>query len=36
MCKCIYCQKEFTRKDSVMYHIKNNCKKVKEIEEEKT
>jgi hypothetical protein len=33
--KCIYCEKEFSRKDSVVGHIKNNCKKVKEIEETK-
>jgi hypothetical protein len=33
--KCIYCQKEFSRKYSVMYHIKNNCKKVKEINDTK-
>jgi hypothetical protein len=29
-CKCIYCEKEFTRKSSVFYHIENNCKKAKE------
>jgi hypothetical protein len=34
-CKCIYCKKEFTRKNNLIYHIKYNCKKVKEIEEEK-
>jgi hypothetical protein len=34
-CKCGYCGKEFARKDNVIYHIKNNCKKVKEIEEER-
>jgi hypothetical protein len=33
--KCIYCDKEFTQKSNVLTHIKNNCKKVKEIEEEK-
>ena len=33
--KCVYCNKEFTRKNSVIYHIKNNCKKVKEIENKK-
>jgi hypothetical protein len=33
--KCVYCDKEFTRKNNVIYHIKNNCKKVKEIEDEK-
>lgn len=34
-CKCVYCEKEFSRRDSVIKHIKNNCKKVKEIEKEK-
>jgi hypothetical protein len=34
-CKCVYCLKEFSRKDHVIYHIKHNCKKVKEIEDEK-
>jgi hypothetical protein len=34
-CKCVYCDKEFTRKSCVIYHIKNNCKKVKEIENKK-
>jgi hypothetical protein len=34
-CKCIYCDKEFTRKDNVLYHMKHNCKKVKEIEDKK-
>jgi hypothetical protein len=33
ICKCIFCDKEFTRRDSVLYHIKHNCKKVKEINE---
>jgi hypothetical protein len=33
--KCVYCNSEFTRKSSVLNHIKHNCKKVKEIEEEK-
>jgi hypothetical protein len=34
-CKCVYCDKKFTRKNSVLYHIKNNCKKVREIENKK-
>jgi hypothetical protein len=34
-CQCIYCEKKFTQKCSVLYHIKNNCKRVKEIEAEK-
>jgi hypothetical protein len=34
-CICIYCNKEFTRRDNVIYHIKHSCKKVKEIENEK-
>jgi hypothetical protein len=34
-CKCIYCEKQFTRKSNVIYHMKHNCKKVKAIEEEK-
>jgi hypothetical protein len=34
-CKCAYCEKVFTRKDNLIHHIKYNCKKVKEIEEEK-
>jgi hypothetical protein len=34
-CRCVYCNKEFTRKSSVLYHIEHNCKKVKEIEEER-
>jgi hypothetical protein len=33
--KCVYCKKQFTRKNNVLYHIEHNCKKVKEIEEEK-
>jgi hypothetical protein len=33
--KCIYCEKQFTRKDNVLTHIKNSCVKVKEIEEKK-
>ena len=33
-CECVYCNAKFSRKDSVIYHIKNNCKKVKEIEKE--
>jgi hypothetical protein len=28
-CKCIFCDKKFTRRDHVMVHIKNNCKKAK-------
>jgi hypothetical protein len=34
-CKCGYCGKEFTRKSSALHHINNNCKKVKEIEEDR-
>jgi hypothetical protein len=34
-CKCVYCGKKFTQKNSVLYHMKNNCKKIKEIENEK-
>ncbi len=34
-CQCVYCEKKFTAKNSVLYHIKNSCKKVKEIEQEK-
>jgi hypothetical protein len=34
-CRCVYCGKEFARKDCVMKHIENSCKKVKEIEYEK-
>jgi hypothetical protein len=34
-CNCVYCGKHFSYKHSVLYHIKNNCKRVKEIEEEK-
>ncbi len=33
--KCIYCDKQFTATNSVLYHIKNSCKKVKEIEAQK-
>jgi hypothetical protein len=33
--QCVYCKKQFTRKDNVMTHIKNNCKKIKEIESKK-
>jgi hypothetical protein len=33
--KCAYCKKQFTQKCSVLYHIKNNCKEVKEINKEK-
>jgi hypothetical protein len=33
--KCAYCDKEFSRKGNVLYHIEHNCKRVKEIEEEK-
>jgi hypothetical protein len=33
--KCVYCKKEFKRKICVLNHIKNNCKRVKEIEEER-
>ncbi len=31
-CNCVYCGKHFAYKHSVLYHIKNNCKQVKEIE----
>jgi hypothetical protein len=34
-CKCIYCNKQYSTKGNVIYHIKHNCKKVKEIEDEK-
>jgi superfamily II DNA or RNA helicase len=34
-CKCVYCEKQFTRRDNVMCHIKNRCKRVKETENEK-
>ncbi len=33
--KCVYCEKQFSRKDSALYHINHNCKKVKEIENKK-
>jgi hypothetical protein len=33
--KCAYCDKKYARKSNVMHHIKNNCKKVKEIENER-
>jgi hypothetical protein len=33
--QCVYCKKQFTRKDNVITHIKNNCKKIKEIESKK-
>lgn len=33
--KCIYCLKTFAKKNNVIYHIKHNCKKIKEIENEK-
>ena len=33
--KCIYCNKKYSKKSNVMYHIKHNCKKVKEIEDQK-
>jgi hypothetical protein len=33
--KCAYCNKKFSKKNNVIHHIKNNCKKVKEIENEK-
>ena len=34
-CKCIYCGKEFARKDYVIRHMKNSCKGIKKIEDEK-
>ena len=34
-CICAYCNKKFTQKSSVTSHMKNNCKKVKELEEQK-
>jgi hypothetical protein len=33
--QCVYCEKVFSRKDNVITHIKNHCKKVKEIEKVK-
>lgn len=33
--KCVYCSKKFARKENVINHIKNSCKKRKQIEEEK-
>jgi hypothetical protein len=33
--KCIYCNKEFSRKENIFNHIKYSCKKKKEIEKEK-
>jgi hypothetical protein len=35
ICKCVYCNKKFSRRDNVLAHIKNSCVKVKEIEEQK-
>jgi hypothetical protein len=35
ICQCVYCNKKFSRRDNVLAHIKNSCKKVKEIEEQK-
>lgn len=32
---CAYCDKQFSNKNSTIYHIKNSCKKVREIENEK-
>jgi 5-methylcytosine-specific restriction endonuclease McrA len=34
-CQCAYCEKQFTRKDNVITHIKFNCKNIKNIENEK-
>ena len=34
-CICAYCNKKFSQKGSVSYHMKNNCKKLKEMEEQK-
>jgi hypothetical protein len=33
--ECAYCHKFFSRKNSVIYHIKHNCKIKKNIEKEK-
>jgi hypothetical protein len=33
--KCAYCDKKFSNKNNTIYHIKNSCKKVREIENEK-
>ena len=34
-CICAYCNKKYSQKGYVMYHMKNNCKKIKEMEEQK-
>jgi hypothetical protein len=34
-CKCAYCDKQFTRKNNVIQHIKNNCKVIKQMNNEK-
>ena len=31
---CAYCDKKFSQKNYVVYHIKHSCKKVKELEEQ--
>ena len=33
--KCIYCYKKFARKENVIYHLTNSCKRKKEITKEK-
>lgn len=33
--KCVYCEMEFSSKSNVVKHIKSNCKKIKESENEK-
>ena len=33
-CICAYCNKKFSQKGAAVYHMKNNCKKIKEIEEQ--
>jgi hypothetical protein len=33
--ECAYCGKKYSNKSNVIFHIKNNCKKVKEIEDAK-
>jgi hypothetical protein len=30
-CKCPYCNKQFSRKNNIMAHIKNNCKSAREL-----
>jgi superfamily II DNA or RNA helicase len=33
--KCAYCENIFSNKNNTIYHIKNSCKKIREIENEK-